>query len=702
MSEEGERHLRWVDTVDGRLRAVSTSVVAALPTAGVGIVVQDAAASIVAANARAELLLGLPFDALIGRTSTDPRWAAVGESGMPLPGREHPAMQTLASGGAVTGFLMGVLVPSNVAGLPGHSRWIEVSTCPVVEGDDLLGVVVAFSDAAASPRAEIADDRLREAYRLLAENAYDVVSRTSPDGVLEWVTPSIERMTGWTPEEVVGRPSQDFVHPADREALLASRRRVDETGRDRIEVRLLRRDGGSLWVVLRAEVLLGVDGRVIGRIASWTDIDHTVRAREEMARSERRFRTLAQNATDLVVESRGDGTISWASSSVSAVLGVDVGELGGTTLEDLVHPDDREVASMVLAGRTPDGSDTVLLRLVGPAGERWYSCRPALPVAGEETLLALRDVDELVRARAEADRDRAFLRETLNALPDPHSLVHPVVDGSGVVTDLVVDLVNAAALRYLGLSDSDVIGRLASHVFPQVFAAEAWPDVHAIFRPGEPVALDDLVDPLPGPDGRPRWIDLRVTPAGDGWSITWRDVSERHRTQAHLADLALHDPLTGLANRAALEDVLRRERDRPADGRSTALLMVDLDRFKEINDSHGHAVGDAVLREAAARLTSAVRSVDLVARWGGDEFIVLLTDLETAAAARHTADRILDRFRSPCCVADREIDARVSIGIALAVSSEDVGALLEHADAALYAAKESGRDRTEVAPSPEG
>ncbi len=352
--------------------------------------VQDATGAIVAANEDAGLLLGLPFDALVGRTSMDPRWAAVGESGMPLPGREHPAMRTLASGEPIDGALLGILVPPATAGVPGHSRWIEASTTPLTDGQRIIGVVAVFVDASGSLRAQLADDRVREGYRLLAENASDVVSRTSPDGRFEWITPSIEALAGWTPDDLVGRATIDFVHPDDREALLASRRLVDR-GRavtlrdpDPDERRIVEVGHAASRSPARS------DGSVVGRVASWTDIDATVRAREQLQRSELRFRTLAQNATDLVVESGGDGRITWVSPTVEQSLGLAEDILLGSTLVDLVHPDDRPVVGHALRADETDEDTALLLRLRGRDGDRWYACRPAAHLGDDEVLLALR------------------------------------------------------------------------------------------------------------------------------------------------------------------------------------------------------------------------------------------------------------------------------------------------------------------------
>jgi len=173
-----------------------------------------------------------------------------------------------------------------------------------------------------------------------------------------------------------------------------------------------------------------------------------------------------------------------------------------------------------------------------------------------------------------------------------------------------------------------------------------------------------------------------------------RYAVERKRIELRLSDLAHYDPLTGLANRLLLTErqkraVTRAERS----GQRVALLAVDLDHFKAINDTCGHEVGDAVLVEVARRLSVSTRCEDTVARMGGDEFVVLLEDLENADGARRVAQRIQNAFATPIVIDGKELSTTPSVGIALFPDdAADLGELQRHADAALYEAKHAGRN----------
>ncbi len=190
-------------------------------------------------------------------------------------------------------------------------------------------------------------------------------------------------------------------------------------------------------------------------------------------------------------------------------------------------------------------------------------------------------------------------------------------------------------------------------------------------------------------------IEIRGVPLASGGFVTsYNDVSENRKHQALIADLALTDPLTGLANRRLLREHFQQAIARAKRGEGFAVHYIDLDRFKPINDTYGHDAGDAVLSEVANRLRSTIRDTDTVARIGGDEFVILQSKAKTQRSARDMADRIRTIIAKPILFKDKPLLVGASIGIALSGRTlNDMDELLRRADAALYHSKQSGRNR---------
>jgi diguanylate cyclase (GGDEF)-like protein len=186
-------------------------------------------------------------------------------------------------------------------------------------------------------------------------------------------------------------------------------------------------------------------------------------------------------------------------------------------------------------------------------------------------------------------------------------------------------------------------------------------------------------------------------PALDEVLVVVRNNTERKALERQLAHQAFHDPLTGLPNRTLFTDRLEHALTRaPRRGVLVAVLFLDLDRFKAVNDSLGHEVGDQLLVGIAGLLRSCVRGGDTVARLGGDEFTVLLEDLATPADASHVAERIMSAMQKPFELAGRELSVSASLGVALATGHATPEDLLRDADAALYRSKNRGKARYEV------
>ncbi len=302
----------------------------------------------------------------------------------------------------------------------------------------------------------------------------------------------------------------------------------------------------------------------------------------------------------------------------------------------------------------------------------------------------------LVRRRSDAAAERAEQR--LVALTQYATDVILIVDDDGMIT------FGSPSWRRMGFDATSMAGTpWRSYVHPD--------DVRAILRLMEPIGdghVAERVLRLPDfrvrtADGTWRWLSGAVSDARhdgvvDGLVVNAHDVTDRRGVEDQLAFEAMHDPLTGLGNRALLSEQLHTVCRRARMLRSNvAVVFLDLDRFKLVNDGHGHAIGDEVLVEVGRRLVNAVRSSDTVARFGGDEFVVLLDGFDDGAEV----DELVNRFRAALApsmmVRGNDYRVTASIGVVLGDGiSLDPVVMLRDADTAMYRAKESGRDRVVV------
>jgi diguanylate cyclase (GGDEF)-like protein/PAS domain S-box-containing protein len=332
--------------------------------------------------------------------------------------------------------------------------------------------------------------------------------------------------------------------------------------------------------------------------------------------------------------------------------------------------------------RVPLGEDWALEVSDRATGGTW--------TAGDRTRL------QALGAVAAGALENALLYEQVHAITSSLGEGVLALDEQGVVT-----FANPAAEELLGWAPGQLVGeQIARAVDPDGLVGEQWVHLPSL-RSGETVRRDEQV--VTRRDGSLLDVALTASPVTRedqvvGAVVVLRDVRERKALQQQLVHQAFHDPLTGLPNRALFLDRLEHARARSTrEGVTQAVLFVDVDRFKLVNDSLGHRMGDQVLRTVAARLVAVLRPSDTVARFGGDEFTVLLEQVGSAAEAGQVAERVLHELRQPIPAGGRDVVVTVSIGIAVAEAGNAPGDLLAAADIAMYQAKGAGKNRYVIA-----
>ena len=287
--------------------------------------------------------------------------------------------------------------------------------------------------------------------------------------------------------------------------------------------------------------------------------------------------------------------------------------------------------------------------------------------------------------------DRSLHQLVAEISPDLHTVT--TIDG-------VYRFVSSASFDLFGWESADLIGRNQDSFIH--------PDDVALVERARRAALKDANGPVTSvarfrcAGGAYRWTEAmsRLVDDADGPLVVSaiRDIGDRKKSELDLVHKASTDPLTGVANRTVFMDRLRQALRR-LDRRESlvAVLFLDLDRFKMINDSVGHLIGDAVLLKMAERLRAFLRPQDTLARWGGDEFAIVIEDLSWPEEAVVLGERIIEAGRAPFMVGDEKFICTTSVGIAVTSDSRhSAEGLLQEADLALYRAKDRGRDRAEV------
>lgn len=293
-------------------------------------------------------------------------------------------------------------------------------------------------------------------------------------------------------------------------------------------------------------------------------------------------------------------------------------------------------------------------------------------------------------ACASADHARFFAAAECSL--DDFYIFDGIPDSSGTIVDFRFSYINPNAERRLGVVRESLYGKVLTEVRPFMIRSGLIEKYREVVRTGVPHTCEVFIDDemIKG-----TWLNVQVVRLGNGIAITSRDVTEHRRRSDHVNYLAHHDHLTGLANRTLLYERLRQALVCAENhDERVAVFLVDIDSFKQINDSLGHANGDLLLAAVGQRLLSSVRESDTVARMGGDEFVIVMPEFRSMQDVERCGEQIIRSAAQPVEVSGRKVSLSLSVGVSVfpedGVTAED---LLRNADAAMYTVKDSGRNR---------
>ena len=557
------------------------------------------------------------------------------------------------------------------------------------------GVVSAFTDVTALRRAQDAYDRLRAEETLMLDTLPVGIAFFS-GRVIERCNRRLETMLGYGPGELTGKSTR-ILYPSEAHWVEAGERYKLMRSGDVLEgeFRLRRKDGSELWC--RA-VGRAIDPRApeASVVVTYNDTSERHAAERALRKSESLYRNLVETSNDLIWSVDAAGRWTYLSPAATRrIYGCEPRDILGREFRELLAQEvaDRDLAvfARILNGESIYDYQTRHRRLDGGHVDLSFNVVPLRDARGN--VIGATGTARDVTAEKLAAAQQYENVEKLRLAVDAAQLTYWELERD---TGAIYWGRDPGAPPGAGTART---GRWAD------FLASVHPEdrdryAAAVEAAWEQAGAYSIEYRYVHADGRVAWMASHGRTASQAGGRIHRmigvtqEITERKRQEEEARFLAYHDTLTGLPNRRLLDDRLRQAvYVAQRRGGRVAVMVIDLDRFKQVNDALGHRAGDAVLREAAHRIAACVRKADTVARHGGDEFVVVVPDLAQEGDSQVVAEKILRALEPPFRVDGRDFSIGASIGISLCPNDAGDGdAALRNADAAMYRAKQLGRN----------
>lgn len=577
----------------------------------------------------------------------------------------------------------------------------QVNVLPVKdENGDIFAGMVMWHDITERRKAEKELRESEERYRDLFENANDLIYVHDLEGNYLSINRACERVFGYTREEALKLTLNDVATPEHIE--IAKQKLKDKvdgtTAQTTYEADCLTKDGRRVTLEINSG-LIYKDGNPVAVQGVARDITERKRTETALIRSEMEYRDLFENANDLIYTHNLLGNFTSLNRAGEIITGYTREEAVKLNISQVVAPEFLEAARAMIAQKLGgDKSTAYELEIISKSGERVSLELSTRLIIIDGKPAGVQGIGRDITARKQAEQSLH------NALSLFASTFESTADGIIVMSsDKRIVAYNQKFVEMWNVPASVLESRNGPELMEAASATVK--DRDAFFAQLQQLFENHLATAthtLELSDGRvferysqPHFLEGKPV----GRVCCYRDITERERAEEKLRYYALHDTLTDLPNRVEFMNQLKLAIERTERNRSArfAVLFLDLDRFKIINDSLGHVIGDKLLLAIAARLKASVRPGDVVARLGGDEFTVLLNRTGEVGEVAKVAERLLSKLSEPFNIDNYEVFTTVSIGIIIA---DDVHRLpedfLRDADTAMYRAKEAGKARYEI------
>ncbi|MEQ8841810.1 MAG: EAL domain-containing protein [Acidimicrobiales bacterium] len=569
----------------------------------------------------------------------------------------------------------------------GRVGWVDEIATNLLEDPNVGMIVGNLRDITDRKQAE---DAVRFQARLLDAVRQAVVAIDQPGAIIYW-NEAATALYGYRRDEALGRSLTELLPAAEGWESISDqiqdrlRRGLPWDG----EIRIVGKDGREIPLLVSDTPVFDDDGGHVATIGVGTDITERIRSEEITAR----LSAIVESSGDAVVSADLNGAVDTWNHRARELFDPSSRDFNGRQLVDLFDSENRAVVEATI-GQVADGGPVtgLELRTDGPDGdsiELGVTFSPIRRSVDHTTIgisVIARDITERLRLHRGIDQERRRLADAQRCAR-LGSFELDLDTGRSTrseelcrILGLPVESSGSIDLEWVHPDDREECATAMRRIVDGEVDVEM---THRIVRP----------------DGEVRWVVSRTSDLSRGRIIcgTVLDITEQRVAQLTLEHQASHDPLTGLENRVGLARSVGQllARTRPQ-GQSVAVAMLDLDQFNQINDTLGHTVGDEVLKAVSSRFEQGLPSTDIVARFGGDEFVVIRTDVATSEEAEALGADIQRTLDDEILLGHRRFHVSCCVGVAISTADTDVDSLLSHADAAVHLAKQCGRSEIAV------
>jgi diguanylate cyclase (GGDEF)-like protein/PAS domain S-box-containing protein len=579
--------------------------------------------------------------------------------------------------------------------------YFQVDLQPVYdENGEIFAGMVMWEDISERKKAEEALRESESRYRELFEDANDIIYVHDLSGNFISTNKAAESIFGYTKAEALSLNIGQIAVPehVERVRNQLARKVAGDTAQTVYEVDCIRKDGERVTLEVNSSIVLK-DGKPLAVQGIARDITERKQSEETIRKSEERYRDLFENANDLIYTHDLQGNFTSLNRSGEKITGYSRAETLKMHISEVVAPEFLESAKTMTSKKLKDDRPTTYeLEIIRKDGRRVPLELSTRLIVNNGLPVGVQGVGRDITERRQAE---ASLHNTLSLFT---STFESTADGIVVMSlDRQIITANRKFIQMWNVDKATMASKdgllLIDLIAEQVKNTD---DFRRQLRETYADPRATFTELLELKDGRiferysqPQYLEGKPV----GRVACFRDITERTQAEERLRHYALHDTLTDLPNRVSFMNHLRYAVERAGDNEHArfAVLFLDLDRFKVINDSLGHAVGDKLLIAIAERLTACVRPGDIVARLGGDEFTILLNRSGQTSEVAGVAERLQARISEPFKIDNYEVFTTASIGIVVSSNvTRNAEDFLRDADAAMYRAKESGKARYEI------